>query len=96
MAFLNANGIASVELDVDERGYATLGFSSNRWIEGAVILGHFEAEDAVRDLKQDPTDVSGAWGLKVLGQGFDSTGIGFVNSGQSFAPSCEPLPRKVH
>ena len=39
----DADGRDAVEMGVDPEGRGALGFASERWNEGAVILGHIEA-----------------------------------------------------
>jgi hypothetical protein len=87
LAMRDVDGRDSIEMGVDDRGNGALGFASEHWNEGAVILGHldlFDSEAAGQQIKD--VDKSGAWGLQVRSPQNKYTGIGFFNSGKPIAP----------
>jgi hypothetical protein len=76
------DGQASVLLTLNERGEGTLYFNSKDK-EGKVGLGYLWGSDIPSSGTEDPL---GAWGLRVLGQNGQTTGVGIGNNGRLIAP----------
>lgn len=83
----DSNGRDSITMEVNTRGDGTLGFSSDRWNEGAVVLGHLQnADDGSESKSKQTEDKTGAWGLRVRSVDNRFTGVGFTNSGEQITP----------
>jgi hypothetical protein len=90
----DASGRDSIEMGIDTRGDGALGFSSDHWNEGAVILGHLQnADDGSASISRNVPDRTGAWGLQVRSVDNKLTGVGFFNSGRPIAPIYEETKR---
>jgi hypothetical protein len=90
----DADGRDSIEMAVDDKGAGALGFASEHWNEGAVVLGHLnlvDLENVGQQIKN--VDKSGAWGLQVRSPQNKYTGIGFFNSGKPIAPIASDTKR---
>ncbi len=83
LTLLDVNGRESVRLSTDPHGNSELEFASDRWNEGAVILGHIEMSDEYREGDKG----GGGWGLMVRSQANAFTRMGFRDSGQPIAPT---------
>ena len=82
-------GQDSATLTLNERGEGTLFFSSQD-LEGKVGIGYLSGTDVVTGSGAEITDEknsNGSWGVRVLGQGPHSTGLGFRNDGTVIGPS---------
>jgi hypothetical protein len=83
----DTDGRDSIEMGIDTRGDGALGFSSDHWNEGTVILGHLRNnDDGTESKSKDVPDRTGAWGLQVRSVDNKLTGIGFFNSGRPIEP----------
>jgi hypothetical protein len=81
------DGRDSIRMEVDSRGDGTLGFSSDHWNEGAVILGHLQnVDDGSEPKSKQAEDKMGAWGLRIRSEDNKFTGLGFLNSGEPITP----------
>jgi hypothetical protein len=76
------DGQTSILLTLDERGEGTLYFNSKDK-EGKVGLGYLWGSDTTSVGEED---FLGAWGLRVLGQNGQTTGVGIGNNGRLIAP----------
>ncbi len=77
------DGQTSVLLSLNERGEGTLYFNSKSK-EGKVGVGYLLGSDTPIGDNEDPL---GAWGLRVLGQNGQATGVGIGNNGRLIAPA---------
>jgi hypothetical protein len=94
MVMRDADGRDSIQMFVDRRGDGVLGFASDHWNEGAVILGHLQnVDDGTESKSKDVEDTTGAWGLRVRSTGSKFTGVGFLNSGRPIAPLPDNIQR---
>ena len=81
---------------VDSRGDGYLDFSSDRWPEGAVILGHLQTvDDGTESRSAAVEDRTGAWGLRVRSPQNRFLSIGFLNAGQALIPADSNIKGKA-
>ena len=92
LTLLDVRAGERLKMSTDRRGDAALEFASDRWNEGAVVIGHLVTSDL--DAGDEGTDEWGnGWGLMVRGHGNALTRMGFLNSGQNIAPVPESTPK---
>ena len=88
LTLLHFDGRESVRLSTDPHGNSELEFASDRWNEGAVILGHLEMSDEAFDSGTGGQgDNESGWGLMVRSRANAFTRMGFLDSGQAIAPT---------
>ena len=88
LELLDEEGQTSVQLALNSYGEATLCFNAPG-TECKVHIGYISGSDVLDSEGEirDAQNTLGAWGIDVMGPGFQRNGVGFANTGQRFVPT---------